>query len=510
MRILLSIRHPSYLRNLLEVVRRLAGQGHRLHFVFDAHGPLGEDSLFEELCRSHPTITGQFIEKRDPSARVSWREQAERLRFGIDYLRYLDPRYAEADALRERARDRAPAWAVGLGERLLSRSPLALRTALSLGAALEWSLPVRPIVSRFFELFRPDLVVVSPLVGLGTDQVDWIKEAKLRGLPSVLAVASWDNLTNKGRLRVLPERILVWNEAQKAEAVELHGAPAGMVTVCGAWSYDHWFDWRPSLDRDALLALVGLAPCPGYLLYVGSSPFIGQNEAAFCLELIRALRAEPATRALGVLIRPHPQNAAQWESLDLAGLGNVAIFPRSGANPIDRDRRNQYFDSLWHSDAVFGINTSAQIEAGILGRPVLTVTDPRYRATQTGTLHFHHLTSINGGLLHVAGSVEELARRLGALLALPAAERGEKSRRFVAGFIRPPELAEVPSDRAARAIVEAAALRPRRPRLDRWLGLLYRRLVLSRRTSFELTPKLRKALGELRLAGDEGNRAAGS
>ena len=38
-----------------------------------------------------------------------------------------------------------------------------------------------------------------------------------------------------------------------------------------------------------------------------------------------------------------------------------------------------------------GINTTAQIEGAIVGRPVHTVLADDFRFTQEGTLHFHYL-----------------------------------------------------------------------------------------------------------------------
>ena len=95
-------------------------------------------------------------------------------------------------------------------------------------------------------------------------------------------------------------------------------------------------------------------------------------------DLVAALRAsgERQLREVGVMVRPHPQNAAVWRHHDLSDLGAVTVFPQGGANPVDRKRQDQYFDSLYHSCAVVGINTSAMIEAGIIGRPVVTVRDP--------------------------------------------------------------------------------------------------------------------------------------
>src|SRR5690606_23663748 len=120
----------------------------------------------------------------------------------------------------------------------------------------------------------------------------------------------------------------------------------------------------------------------------------------------------------------------------LSDLPQVAIFPRAGANPTDPASKADYYDSIFHSAAVVGINTSAQIESAIIGRPVLTILAPRFRATQEGTLHFHHLRQVNGGLLQVARDFPAHPAQLAALLADPSGV-AEQTRRFVAAFVRP-------------------------------------------------------------------------
>jgi hypothetical protein len=64
-----------------------------------------------------------------------------------------------------------------------------------------------------------------------------------------------------------------------------------------------------------------------------------------------------------------------------------------GSNPIDEVARADYFDSIFHSAAVVGLNTSAFIEAGIVGRPVLTIVVPEFVENQHGTVHFDYLVT---------------------------------------------------------------------------------------------------------------------
>ena len=136
------------------------------------------------------------------------------------------------------------------------------------------------------------------------------------------------------------------------------------------------------------------------------------------------------------------------------------MWPRAGANPVDAGARADYYDSMCHSLAVVGVNTSALIESGIVGRLVFSVADGDFAATQEGTLHFQHLKSVNGGLLHLASSLDEHIAQLAYVLDdIPG--RAHPPRAFIEAFIRPHGLDAPATPRVVDALEElAAATRP--------------------------------------------------
>jgi hypothetical protein len=271
-------------------------------------------------------------------------------------------------------------------------------------------------------------------------------------------VHSWDNLTNKGLIHESPDFVTVWNEAQRDEAVDMHGVDPERVAVTGAPGYDHWFSWAPSRDRDEFCRTVGLRSDRPIVLYLCSSYFIAPREAEFVAGWLARLRTFPGLEEAGVLIRPHPKNFEQWTATDLSGFGNIAVWPPLGANPLDPAAKADYFDSIYHCGAVVGVNTSALIESAIVGRPVHSLLAPEFRDTQEGTLHFHHLTSGEGGLLRLAATYEEHLSQLAG--ALSGAERDERRmRRFVRSFVRPHGL-EVPATPQLVGVIERAAAAP--------------------------------------------------
>ena len=98
------------------------------------------------------------------------------------------------------------------------------------------------------------------------------------------------------------------------------------------------------------------------------------------------------------------------------------------------DARADFFDSLTHSAAVVGINTTAMIEAAIVGKSVLTVLSPEF--AQESTLHFDYLLEENGGFLHVAGSLDEHVAQLAQVLA--GGRRGRRTPPPLRRVVRPP------------------------------------------------------------------------
>ena len=97
------------------------------------------------------------------------------------------------------------------------------------------------------------------------------------------------------------------------------------------------------------------------ILYLCSSSFIARREADFVSRWVEAMRASASPlREAALLIRPHPQNVAQWKSIDLR-QANVAIFPRGGANPVDAETRA---DDLASTRSFTARRSSASTRAG--------------------------------------------------------------------------------------------------------------------------------------------------
>jgi hypothetical protein len=456
MKILLFVRHFTYARNFESVLRQLAEDGHQVHVAAERDEVFGGQEMLERLSSQCAGITlGAAPERRD-----AWVGVVARLRRTLDYLRYLDTAYDSAPKLRARAGERVPRLLLQLAHLPGVRSVAGRRWLAHLITALERGVPEDPSFEAFIESHGPDAVLLTPLLGIeASSQLDCLHAAMRRGIPSALCVWSWDHLSSKALIRTIPDRVFVWNQTQRREAQDLHGVPEHRVVVTGAQCFDRWFNRQPSRDRTEFCRRVGLPNDQPFLLWVCSALFKGSLvEAAFVLRWVQALRASRqfGVRDANILVRPHPSRMKEWESIDITAHRGVALW---GGNPVDTENRADYFDSLYYSAAVVGLNTSAFIEGGIVGRQVYSLLLPEYHDNQEGTIHFHYLLEDAGGLLHISRSFDEHAAQLQAVLTAPETVV-DRSRPFVKAFVRPHGLAQAATPQFVEAITELAALRP--------------------------------------------------
>jgi hypothetical protein len=453
-------------RHFEGLLTALLDRGDAVHIVFsDRKGAPAEGSLVHELSRRFAGLTYGAAPQTDAAWR--WDRQARRLRLTIDYAFFLHPDLRRSEALRARLRGRVGRRTAGALDGL-ARLPDPLSVpALGLVSgvlrALERVIPPRPEVVRLIESERPELVLTSPLVVGETPEPDYLRAAKRVGIATGICVASWDNLTTKGRIHETPDFITVWNEAMKAEAVHLHGVPPERVVVTGAQSFDHWFDWQPSTTREEFCERVGLDPQRPFVLWLCSSEFVvGDREPAFIESWLGGIRGrdEPALAGVQLLVRPHPSVAArQWRRRDSSALGpGATVWPLEGFKRSNPRSRHDFFDSIYHSATVVGVNTSALIEAAIVGRSVHTWRAPELRGAQAEMPHFRLISDFEGGLLEEAEDFETHARQLAA--ALDSNGTGEeRRRRFLEAFVRPHGLAQPVGPRLLAAIDERAGAR---------------------------------------------------
>jgi hypothetical protein len=453
---------PYYLRYYSSALAELSDRGHQLVLARpDRHTEVKPPAALRKRRR---VSTALYPWRRSDG----FEKTIGMVRTARDFARYQSPPFRSAHANRQRAFERLLRSVVGKQRSLAfeGESPLfelgedewALLDNL-LGD-LERLIPPDEGTVRFIRDQRLDVVVCVTRVNIAARDTEIVKAARHLGVPTGVVVYSWDNLSSKGLLHVHPDRLFVWNDVQAKEAEQLHRIDPSHIVVTGAVRFDSVFDRSPSTDRVELLRELGLDAARQTVLYLGSSTFVAPREPEFVDRWIAALRgsADERIRDMNVIVRQHPGTAEDAPWISWTPSGPLVVR----AAPVTRGRAQDLYDQISASDAVVALNTSAEIEAAIVGRPVLTVKAGALAPGQEGSVHFRYLLAEEGGFVETADALDEHLEQLGRALAEdPLADA---RRRFLDTFVRPLG-ADKPTGAALADAIEGLARtrRARRP-----------------------------------------------
>jgi FkbM family methyltransferase len=469
MKILFVLKQTGYLRHFDTVVQTLAHQGHEIRLA-SQNASLTLPSTLQGL----PSVSITACPKKRGDA---WAKDVSLFRRAEDYLRYLEEPYTQATKLRARAFDKfiqtlsngqrvpEPSWS----EIGLELTDAEIRRLRKFFALIEDTLPSDTSIEDFVKQQAPDALLITPLVDIGSGQSDFVKSARALGIPVGMALFSWDNLSTKGSVHIAPDHVFVWNEVQQREAVELHGIRKKRISLTGAPRFDRFIDLavhdESKTKRTEFCQALGLETDRPIILYLCSSKFVAADERPFIQSWIRDVRAskDPVVAGANLLVKTHPDLTRDWRDHSEQHVSWPGVEPALISTPFGEDRTTvlmskftalqTLYECLYHSDVVVGLNTSAELEAGILGKPVLTLpAGEGLEAGQRRTLHFHYLLRANGGFVELASSMDEHLTQLADVLAGRYDTQHIQS--FITSFLRPQGWDKSSSKILAGAIVK--------------------------------------------------------
>ena len=316
---------------------------------------------------------------------------------------------------------------------------------------LERVFPADSRIMRDIKRYNPDVLVASPVnMRNSSAEFDYLKAAKAAGIPTVIQVLSWDNLTVRGLFHIHPDRVLCWNEVQAEEGRTHQYLPPESIRVVGSPAFDAWFDHikRSATPRDEFCRRYGLRPEDPLITYLGSARNIARDETATVRELREALSAssDERVRRIQIALRVHPGNFRAY--LDFSMQGCVAVPPR-GSLPDTEEALQLFHDTLAHSIAVVQVNTSGAIDAIIDGTPCISLLYPEFASQQVETIHFKQL--MQSGATYLAETPRACVAAIARSIDGGDSQVAER-KTFVASFIRPRGMERRAGEWAAREI----------------------------------------------------------
>lgn len=455
MRVLFVSANYSYYFAIDPVVRELCRRGHEVTLVTGRREKRNfPDISLRNAQRDFPDFVVRPLLKRDPFLRGFVRNLRELLNYA-HVLNHESTRLWDV-VLWGRF---FPAWLWSIVNTPAARAKLKDRAFQRKLRALERKIPVSAKIRREIRRINPDVVLVLPLVNPDALENEYMLAAQAMDIPALYAMSSWDNTSTKGTFHGYPDYSLVWNKPLADELVNLHGHPRETIYMTGTPRFSHLFKGfkveEHILAREEFSREVGLETNKPYILYMCSTFLVNSkrkkemDEAIIIREIARAMEADPLTKDLNLLVRPHPLNMIFFPKFLESKPQNVIVYPINGEIPDTEEKIKRYNSSIYHAAAVMGVNTTAYLEVAALDRPCISLYFEEYVETQQ-LPHFHHLE--DGGFLETAGDPAEAVEVVKKILN-GADDLAGQRREFVKNFLKPVG-SDKPSDEYFADLVE--------------------------------------------------------
>ena len=301
-----------------------------------------------------------------------------------------------------------------------------------------------PWADRLFDRYRPSLLVTSN-PGLIFSEIPLLRTAVRRGVRSMAVDPSWDNFTNK----LIPvrrvNRLIVWNDLMKDQAIALHGYGPEQVRVAGTPQWDLYFRPGTLTSREAFCQTVGADPARRLVTLTTTPRELYPHHDHVLQVLVEAMRSGAWRQPSQILVRLHPRDELDAYAA-FHGLPNLIIEKpfrstvRAGDGlsvDVTTDNQRHLANTMRHSDVVVNVASTLAIEAAIFDTPVVNIsfdgeTPAEWVRSSKRYYRFTHYTNITRhGAVRVAETPTQLVESIGAYLDDPSLDR-EGRRRMVA------------------------------------------------------------------------------
>lgn len=324
--------------------------------------------------------------------------------------------------------------------------------AWSLGHLKIWRELLRILYMRFgedyatdlFEKYQPDLLFAANM--FSPEDCRLLRQAKKVRVRTVTIAKSWDVLTTKAFTRVKADRIVVYHEYNRREAIAVGDYRKDQVVVCGFPQFDIYTDDRIYVSREEFCKQNGLDPEKEYVLYGLPGDWKSPDTRAVLSMLDKKITENAFLKPLQILARSHPKYRDSSESLSSSNI----IFDRPGMYfgkgsefSIDSSTTTTQWtfrdtdiihlaNSLRHADVVLSVDSTLTLDAAALGRPsILIGYDGDRKLPYKRSIAYiyerdHYRNVMRTGAAPLARSHEDLVRDINQFLRDPEWLRKER------------------------------------------------------------------------------------
>lgn len=293
---------------------------------------------------------------------------------------------------------------------------------------------------RYFDKYQPALVFLPHLPAVL--ERAFLRSARRRRIKTVGMIHAWDNITlSKYPFRLLPDRLIVYNEIIKREAVRYLDMPSEDIYVAG-WPHFDFYVHTERISRSEFCQKLGIDPLKRIILFASIGSALNPTEIQVLEILEEAISKKQLPDDLVIIFRQHPTEKTQP---DVQKFMPHTIFDDSKTTILTDERSyseiltqdmNHLADSIYHAAVTINTASTMSIDAAVFDKPIINIGFDGYeekplhqsvRRFYTPS-HAHYQPIVKSGGIRIADSFDQLLELISMYLIEPKTDSAGRSR----------------------------------------------------------------------------------
>ena len=231
-----------------------------------------------------------------------------------------------------------------------------------------------------FSKFPPDFIFVTYPFSFYTYPI--LRHAHKSKIPILGYVPSWDNLTSKWEVPVKLNKLIVWNNIMKQDAINFLGYSDDSVSITGVPQFDIHSNLSSLLDRGKFINTLHGDENKKILLYATGTAQLSDSEPFIVKMIYDMIQNNKFDHPCQLLLRVHPRRSLS-DFDDLIDKPGVLIqtpgkaskeFQDSGyVWKSDLDDYSILSNTLHHTDVMINVASTITIESCLFDTPVVNI-----------------------------------------------------------------------------------------------------------------------------------------
>lgn len=289
--------------------------------------------------------------------------------------------------------------------------------------------------SNFFDKYSPDIVFAAHL--FEEIEINLIREAKKRGVKTIGYINSWDKVTSRCMLRILPDKAIVFNEIVKKELMDFNEMRSEDIYISGLPQYDFFYTRKP-IPREDFFKKINISDNKELLVYAPMGRAFSSSDWDIIDLLSRLIKEKKFKKDCELLVRFQPNDFVDEDEIkkrpDLKyDKPGIRFGTKRGVDwDMNNNDLNHLQDTLYHMSILICYASSISIDASIFDKPVININfeinkiDKLLKSPVQYYQSAHYKNALNTGGISLVNSHDELIDTVNRYIDDPGIKREER------------------------------------------------------------------------------------